>query len=293
MDDLLTPVSTTYRRPRREEGSRFADIGRLPASVVEASGADCPSQLTRLTSADDVIDALKAQPAYDDLVRILRFLTTPAGVSHSTPLQACDAKSASIVHLLVTEIIPSYWPLLSEGSSPLEPTDPASSSRGARHLTQCLQSLTGLNAVLTQTKALIQEQRVRRIGSKHPDIAPLDIFLEVLSSLLQGDGALREIWLASTCTLKGAALKKTQSHQLVSLVAGGRILSLAAEAQTLTLNQTVPGRAQWIGDGAEFSSWLARSAISWAKSTSENSELQVCEDFIQRGMSLGYSGMAN
>jgi telomere length regulation protein len=114
--------------------------------------------------------------------------------------------------------------------------------------------------------------------------------LDVLAAILHGDTALMTTWEASTSQLNNAALAKTQSHSLVTLVSGGRIPSLAAETFAIADLKNLPERARWVSDGAEFSRWVGRNIACWARSSPEEATLRVCSDFIQRGMSLGYFG---
>ena len=273
MDELLTPVSTTYLKPKKTN-----DDGFLLAEVSNSSEANKLSKPAQISSPDDVIEALKSQPDYDTLVKVLRFLT--AGTS-SFQLQAPGPKSAAIVHLLVTEITPNYWALLSEDS-----TDP-----DAGLLIQCLSSVTGINAVLTHIKALIHESKTGGEGSGRPDLTlNLGIFLDLLAAILSPELAIQKLWAASISKLADASMRKVQAQSLVTLMTGGRLLSLVAEAHSIAPRRGVQDRAAWLGDGVLFSKWIGRNVSSWAKLGPEDSELHICSELVQRGMSLGYSG---
>lgn len=143
------------------------------------------------------------------LIQILRFLTKAGSSPSSFSLSAPGPQSAAIVHLLVTDIVPNYWALLSEGSIEGDAAVQGSLSRDARLLLQCLASITGLNAILTHIKALLQESKLSAKESSRPDLViHVSIFLDLLVAILDGDKALRNIWTTSTSKVADNALKK-------------------------------------------------------------------------------------
>ncbi|KAM4054993.1 telomere length regulation protein [Hirsutella rhossiliensis] len=268
MDELLTPVSTTYLRSKRDAEPHLSET--RPSKQREESPA-----LSKVASADDALKVLKSQPGYDALIAALRYLT-----AHAFQLQLPTPQSASIVHVLVTDIAPNYWTLLRQGSAD-HGSCPASSHHVDLLLT-CLRSVSGLNAIVAHIKALIQESRLGNHEAKRPDITlNLDVFLDVLATLLAGDAAIRNLWTSSATKPPNAAMKK----QLVALLTNGRILSTAAEASAV-----VGTGSPWVADGAEYSKWIGRNLSSWAKTHFSDDENTFCFDVFQRSMSLGYPG---
>ena len=284
MDDLLTPVRTTYLKPRRDDG--------LLLPEAEASkGARTATPVPHVTSPDEALNVLKSQPDYDSLVAVLRYLTAPAASPTAFQLHAPSPKSAAIVHELVSEIIPNFWTLLQEANRDgLEPCSSAAPSDADLAL-QCLRSVAGLNAVVATIRALIHESR---LGAKKPNKPDpklnLGLFLNLLDGLLNGDDAIRTIWSASNASLPDATQKRLQSHQLVTMIASGRILSAAAEAADVLGRAETPISVHWIADGVEFSRWIGRNISSWARRQADESGLTFCAELLQRSMSLGYSG---
>lgn len=283
MDDLLTPISTTYLKSKKEDEPFFTEV--KPPRVVTKT-----AKPTRISSADDVVDLLRNQPGYDELVSALNFLTTPRG-SNTFHLQAPGPKSAAIVHLLVTEIVPNYWTLLLEGSAEDDAGVGSSRPRDAELLIRCLRSVTGINAIVAHARALTREWNTGNKDSRRPDLSlNLGIFLDLLAALLEGNESVRTIWTASTTHLSDVALKKAQSQTLLSLITSGRIVSVAAEALGVVGREDVRPATRWITEGVQFSKWAARNVASWAKHSPEEVELQCCFEVFQRGMSLGYAG---
>ncbi|KAK5990499.1 DNA replication checkpoint tel2-like protein [Cladobotryum mycophilum] len=284
MDELLTPISTTYLKSRKVDEPLLSEVSSTKR-VVEAP------RISQILSVDEALELLRNQPDYDSLILVLQYLTTDVQQSSDTfHLHVPGPKSAAIIHQLVTEIVPNYWTLLREGSENVDTSNNARKPDDATLLTQCLQSVAGLNAVLAHLKALIQEQKGGSKGPIRPDVAlHLSTFLDLLASLLRGNSSVQTIWIASTEKLTNAALKKTQSHTLLSLLTSGRILSTASEALALVGQDGVQGDARWVAEGVEFTKWIAQNINSWTKDSPGDAELQFCSDLFHRGMSLGYS----
>ncbi|KJK92195.1 hypothetical protein H633G_03956 [Metarhizium anisopliae BRIP 53284] len=276
MDELLTPVSTTYLR-KREDGEPL-----MATKTTELSN------LSKVLSADDALSVLKSQPDYDSLISALRFLTKEEASSEFN-IHVPSPKSAAIIHVLVSEIVPNYWTLLQQEYSIKEPASLASASADAVGLVSSLQNVAGINAVVGHIKALVQESKFATKHVKRPDInLHLDIFLDLLSVLLDGDDSIRRIWQSSTAGLADAVSRKVQSQTLLSLVTSGRIISVSAEASEIIAKEGNPIPGRWLVDGVEYSKWIGRNIATWAKVQLEAAELQTCFEVFQRSLSLGY-----
>ncbi|RFU77722.1 hypothetical protein TARUN_4501 [Trichoderma arundinaceum] len=279
MDELLTPVSTTYLKPRK-------DAKPLLSEVSSSKRVTEITKVSQIGSPDEVLELLRNQPDYDSLVQILKYLTKNTGQSDSFHVHVPGPKSAAIIHVLVTEIASNYWTLLKEGG---DNDGAGDDGEDARLFVRCLQSVAGLNAVLAHLKALIKEHTLGSKESKRPDLVlHVNIFLDLLATALDGDNAIRTLWIASTEKLSTQTLKKVQSQMLLSLLTSGRVLSTAAEAIEIVAPDYSRTNPIWLADGTKFSQWLAHNVITWAEVIKSESESQFCSDIFQRGMSLGY-----
>ncbi|KAM5355700.1 hypothetical protein ACJ41O_002346 [Fusarium nematophilum] len=246
MDDLLTPVSTTYLGLRKEP-ELF-----LPEGKTDSSREKLKS-FSSVSTADEALDALKSQPDYDTLVAVLQFLTKDTAASDGFFFHAPNPKSAAIVQILVSEIALNYWTLLLEGAIDNETQPQASQPQDADLFLRCLRSLTGLNAIITQIRALIRDSRLGGREEKRSDVSlNLGILLDLLASLLRGHGSIHEIWSSSTTGLSDVALQKTQSQKLTSLLTNGQIPSISAEALQVAGRESVRRETEWIADGLEI-----------------------------------------
>lgn len=284
MDELLTPVSTTYLKPRKEPEPFFTEIkSTKPVETSESSWS--------VTSADETLDALKSQPDYDTLLSALHFLAKQKPSSDGFNLQIPGPKSAAIVHLLVSDIAPNYWTLLLEGSADEDPQAEGPRSRDAELFLRCLRNVSGLNAIIAQTRALIQESRIGGKEAKRSDTSlNLATLVHLLAAVLDADDFVHTIWKSAVGGLSNAAMKKAQSQQLLSILTNGRIISIAAEAFVVIGRQQARPEIQWIADGVEYVKWIGRNITAWAKLSPAGDELRFCSDLFQRSTSLSYSG---
>ncbi|CAM1506656.1 Fc.00g062970.m01.CDS01 [Cosmosporella sp. VM-42] len=279
MDELLTPVSTTYLKARKDPEPVLTEVKSTKrAAKVEINKSH------GISSVGEALDALKNQPDYDTLISVLRFITN--GFS----IQAPGPKSATIVQLLVSEIAPNYWTLLLEGSVDEDAQADGSRSQDAELFLQCLQSITGLNAIVAQIRALIQESKLDAKDSKRPDLSlNLTTLLNLLAAVLDGDVLIRTIWKFSVEGVSNSAVKKAQTQQLISILTNGRIVSISSEASVVIGRQEVPFETKWIVDGVEYSKWMGQNITAWARLFPTEDELKFCADLFQRSMSLSYS----
>ncbi|CAJ0545770.1 Ff.00g092430.m01.CDS01 [Fusarium sp. VM40] len=283
MDDLLTPVSTTYLKPRNEPEPLFRE-------VKTASSQGEPRTPSVISTADDAVDALKNQPDYDSLISVLQFLSSHRTASDGFSFSAPSPKNASIIHLLVTEIAPNYWTLLLEGAVDEATHYNTALPSDADLFICCLRSLTGLNAVITQIRALIQEARLGGKEERRTDLSlNLGILLSVLSSILVTDGSIPAIWSGSTRSIANASLQRVQSQKLSSILTNGQIVSTSAEAMEIIGRDKVRDDTQWVGDGLPYSTWMGNAIVAWVTSSPEADAMSFSSELFQRALSLQHS----
>ncbi|KAF6811092.1 telomere length regulation protein [Colletotrichum sojae] len=276
MDDFLTPVSTTYLKAK-------PDTSLLQESNPRTArdGAN---------SVGDALETLKTQPDYDTLIAVLGSLDcgriSASGFNISEP----SPEAAQIVQCLVSEIVPNYWPLLKEedvssGVHELgRPTD-------LELLLRCLRNVTGLNATIARLKALIQESKPTAKEVKRPGLAlNLNVLLEVTSAVLGKDEHLATLWRASSAALNVPAKKRPMTQEFIALVSGGRLLSVAAEADAIANPERASRGSVWTADGQQYSKWLGRSISHWVKNDVPVDEVKLCAEVFTRALRLGYAG---
>ncbi|QGI59034.1 hypothetical protein CEK27_001159 [Fusarium fujikuroi] len=283
MDNLLTPVSTTYLKPRNEPEPLFTEV--KPASTQKK-----PPSISDRSTADEIIDALKSQPDYDTLISILNFLNNPKSASSNFSFSTPSPKSASIIHLLVSEIASNYWTLLLEGDIEDDTKGKTELPRDADLFIGCLRSLTGLNAVITQLRVLIQESRLGGKEERRADLSiNAGILLSILSSIIGSAQSISTIWSTSIKGISSVALQRVQCQKLVSILSNGQIVSIAAEALEVMGRGKVDDGVHWIADGLKYSTWVGNAIVSWVHSSPEPDGMAFACELFQKSLSLHHS----
>ena len=221
----------------------------------------------------------------------LRFLSDCAGFSILSP----SPLASQLVHVLVSEIVPNYWNVLQGGKkSKAAKPGPPSKSPELELLLSCLRSVPGINSVLLSLKRHIQQSRESKKavgGTNFQEL--LSILLQLLQALLDGSQTVETIWRSIYEDSSPRSKQKTIWNEFLSLVGGGKILSIAAEAEDVVneLSKKI-GEKHWVADGSLFSSWLARNLSQWIKKLPAGSEdgSKCCGELLSKSFRLGHTG---
>lgn len=151
-------------------------------------------------------------------------------------------------------------------------------------LSQCLRSVTGLGGIVARLRFLVKDAE-SQLGVK----GQVEELLDLLQGIMGVEEFVHGIWASgegTTGVRRGIVWK-----EFVTLVGGGKVLSVAAEAESVLGRG---GRERWVGDGKKFTAWLGRE-ISKAGSKIEvaegGGEWKALAMLLSRAFSLGYSGL--
>lgn len=272
MDELLSPVSRTYYKGSEQP---------LLQEVTDTQRQTPAPSTTDASSADDIIQILSNQPDYDAVISTLRLLARDSQRLKDFNIASSGPQAAKIIQILVSEITPNYWALLKESSTENDHQD-------VGLLLDALRNLAGVNALLLRIRQYIQDKNGQSSEVQRPDTAlDLIICLEVLGAILDGDDRISGIWRAMSNGVDPVK-QRILSKELVTVLGGGRVISLSAEAAGLVPRK---GQAQsfWTADGAEYSKWLTRNIIAWSKQEDGAVQSQLLANLLSKSMSLGYS----
>jgi telomere length regulation protein len=193
--------------------------------------------------------------------------------------------------LLVSEIASNYWTLLLEGNIEDDAKGKTELPRDADLFLGCLRSLTGLNAVITQLRVLIQESRLGGKEEKRVDLSiNAGILLSILSSIIGSARSIPTMWSSSTKGISNAALQRVQCQKLASILTNGQIVSIAAEALEVMGRDQVDDGVHWIADGLRYSRWVGNAIVSWVHSSPEPDGMTFACELFQKSLSLHHSG---
>ncbi|KAI2463615.1 telomere length regulation protein-domain-containing protein [Annulohypoxylon bovei var. microspora] len=274
MEELLTPVSQTYRKPIQND--ELLEISK-PAKPIRSVEVEF-----RSSSPEEALEALKSQPGYDSLISILKYLQKGIQGNHAFDIRTPTPQGAQIIHILVTEIVPNYWTVLRDAST--------GQSKGDIHLLlSSLQSITGINAVLAFLRALLKEAKLDPKSLKDSHVSfNLSFVLELLSKLINTDDDLKHLW-DNISSLDNQAQVRPMRQELISLFTSGRIVSLSAEAEDICRQIGQLKDDIWVSNTKLYTDWIARNVVKWVRSGVSKDDLKLCAEISTRTLRLGNS----
>ncbi|KAK4144931.1 telomere length regulation protein-domain-containing protein [Dichotomopilus funicola] len=285
MDELLRPAGVIRTHKKEAETDFFLREPTATASPSNPGTRSDTRQHKAPTTPEEALEILKDEPDYDSLIFVLTFLSqrkTPS-IKSPTPL------SAQLIQVLVSEIVPNYWAILIEDGHQSQKTKKS----GLNPLLFCLSSITGVNAILVRLRALTQEAKGSNQPTqlKRPDVSlNLGILLDLLGRVLQPDNWLLEAYRVAVAGGEAPAKVRPRVQEIVSTVGGGRIVSLAAEAEDVLKNDSAGRNTDgvWLADSKQFTQWLGRNIVSLLRSDTGTDEKKFASDVFGKALRLGH-----
>lgn len=278
MPDLLTPLQTRVRTK--------ADHTEDQLVPVETQEPEEP--VFAIKNLEHALEALRSKPNYETLSRALRWLSRIARGADDFNIKKPGPKAAQIIFTLINDIIPDYWESLSREGG-----------KNTSLLIQCLTSVAAIGAITSRLRLLLGQlkdvQKPARVTNASK-IHPLEILLSVLETVLAREDFLAAIWHdIEGCGLPSSQ-KSLQWKEVVSLVASGKVLSIASELN-LALGELSPSieAGSWVGDGSQYAAWLGgRMRFMVQTLKDDNVEGQkALSQLLSKGLTLGYTGEPN
>ena len=281
MEALLTPIQT-----RNKWGHDNDEAQLLPVMTKR----DQPEKTKiPLNSPEDALDILKSKPDHQELERVLRWLKSTVGHHEGFNIKVPGPKASEIIYILIGNITPIYW--VTEHDSTV-----SDQSRSNNLLVYCLSSVAGLGAIVSRLRLLLSQLKAPRGQSNVSGIRktqPVEILLDLLEAVLGNDGFVLSIWDDIKTWILQPPQKLLQWKEFISLVASGKLLSIASEA-TATLNnlELSVGAASWVGDGHHYAAWLGSNVqhMLGASAAGDLEGPKMLSQLLRKAFTLGYTG---
>ena len=280
MAELLTAVRTR----RLSSSEAVLDPGRKPGAT--------PRDDMSIRSTEDATEVLLSKPDLNTLTTCLRWLTKNAVNKSQFSISVPGPKAARIINIIVTETIPNFWPLLQTEDHP-------ENTKRRRLLLGCLANVAGMGAIVIQLR--FQITAFKDLGEKNNEgvtrstiLQSIQDLLDVLGSLIERDDFTDRTWTDISQSIERPAQRRMIWKELVSLLAYGKLLSTAAEANTICNDLSVDVRKDsWVGNGSVFSAWLGRNIQYMVlHQTRNNSErIEATTLLFSKALTLGYTGI--
>lgn len=279
MENLLTPLQTKSKPGIKE------DLLTISASHSQRT----KRKTSPIDSPEDALTVLRSKPDLGLLVEVLRWLTIDSRQDHDFTVKRPSPKAAQIIFALVNITVSDYWQILNlKGAN--------GHARERHMLILCLRSVSGIGAVISRLRLLISQfkdsesQKIIPIAAK---AQPMYDLIEVLEQILHGEDFIMSIWEDINDCIQMSSLRSLQWKELLSLIASGKLLSIASEA-SFVLNDTdlsVKDKS-WAADGGAFSTWLGGNIQFMNKGLpSDDVEgRRALSQLLSKALNLGYKG---
>ncbi|RKF62375.1 DNA replication checkpoint protein tel2 [Erysiphe neolycopersici] len=273
MEEHLTQVRT-YKRTENEQN----ELSKLSSKKLKT--------LNSITTAKEALHILQNEPNYQDLVFILNYISqqdSDINIYSPSPL------SAQLVHILVSQIVPSFWNILSG----LDNQCGSKSTTDSRLLISCLQNVASLNSIILHIKIYIQSSNISNNATAQSPSVPeyLKIYLDLLGTLLNGNDLIERIWKNYFGNLKNSLELTRLWKEILMIFGSGVITGTCAEAEDLlhSLNKNYDHK-YWFTNGRHYSCWFSRSIVCWVKKSliPSDVDLKCCAELLGKALSLGY-----
>lgn len=190
---------------------------------------------------------------------------------------------------MVTTTIPDHWDSLKVKSKDAKSRD--AKIRSA--LLRCLSSVAGVSALVAQLRTLIA---AARSSSQHAEGSSHHLqirdSLAILSALLKPNDFLLRLYADISSLYDNATKVQVAWKELTSLLASGKVLSIAAEALTIDKESSGSPSTSWVGEGHSYASWLSQNICYMVSKIHLNDQgaWKAVASLTRRAFSLGYTG---
>jgi telomere length regulation protein len=284
MNEILTAVRTTRHEPTL---SVSTDVERHTKQTANVS-----TNISEPASPEDLLAILKSHPSEEQLQEILSILD-PANKKKTNlgfDIRLPGPTSAQFLQTLVNTTIPDHWSSLTQQGAREQDGHVA---RTRSLLLRCFCSIAGVSALVANLRTLVtairsSPERVKDPGRRLTvrDTASL------LSALLKPKDFVYRLYDDISSLYDTTSKRQVTWRELCALLAGGRLLSTAAEGLSCIREGTDLASISWIGDGAKYACWLGKNLgylVNHGQSRDEEYQKSTAL-IIGRALSLGYTG---
>lgn len=254
-----------------------------PHLVARGSNQKQDTDQTQIiNSPESAIEALKSKPDFDLLTRVLSWLDPATNANDKFNIKVPGPKATQIIFTLAADIVPDYWNVFK---------DPIY-IKHVRSLKRCIRSASGIRAVLGRLRLFLDECQSENFDKKR-NLQVIEGLLELLEGLLKGDRVIHGLWADVSALIPNFSQQVLLWKETISLLAGGGLLSIAAEAnQILRESSSDIKDGSWLGDGTKYSTWLGRNAMHMLMSSKidDAESSKASAQLIGKALTLGYIG---
>ena len=278
MRDFLTPLQT---RSKSELNDAKGQAPPIRSEKYPPGKHTSPLKLP-----EDVLEALNSKPDRHTLIKALRWLDSNAAADGFN-IKKPAPQASQIIYVLVNDIIPSYW---------VVSNDDKKNSEEKILLGRCLCSIAGIGAIFSHLRLLLDELKANQSAPPISGVSrtqPIGNLLGIAEIIVGEIDFLASVWNDICAFNLSPSQKSVQWKELVSLLASGKLLSLAGES-SVTINKlsSTVTSGGWIGDGAQYAAWLGRNVLYMTKTLPKDDVegRKAISQIVRKALTLGYIG---
>ena len=283
MEGLLTQLTPTP--------SKLVPALHEHLTPVDYSNLNHDGQELICNRPEDVLIVLHSQPDLKSLTKCLKWLTSNITSLNEFDVRLPGAEAAKIINVLVNDIIPHYWHVWIGSESD-------SYKRQRKLLLRCLTSIASIGALVIRLRSFNPETGEAQAAIKTnleqtPTAQLTGDLVNFLEALLEKDNVIDSIWTTNNIDPIISTRKAILWKELVSLLAGGRLLSVVAEAQDRHRStDSIDKQSSWLGSGQLYSAWLGRNILFMIINGKDNftRKHKDAARLLSKALTLGYSG---
>ncbi|KAL8714808.1 MAG: hypothetical protein Q9220_001321 [cf. Caloplaca sp. 1 TL-2023] len=275
MAELLVPLSTT-KISHTNDGRDISSIDK----TLEPSHQD-------IQSADHVLNILKSQPRQEALLNVLIWLRRSKGNIEGFNIHGQTPQASQIIHSLVNDVLSHHWRTIRDDWRP-----------NACAMQVAIRSLhanvVGISIVVARLSDLLQ--RSRNPGEtlhthRHEEAAHIADTLSLLDFVLYPTDTFFDIWTLLHFVPINPVRASLLWKELVPLLGGGRVLSVASEANDLVSKSEVhEGKHTWLSDNSKYCYWVGRNLDHMCIHLRDGGDTvqKAWAQMLERALSIGH-----
>lgn len=270
MDELITPVKSVYLGSNAE---KIAKDHVKPPSTLQ------------IASVEDVVAILNSKPDVQLLGDVLQWLHSKSR-HPSARVDNFRIRDGEIKFSFLDKITNDFWPLLRDSTDPEH-------KKIRMLLLSYFSNVAGVASLASFLRLALHT--LKSNSNKDERKAPLHtltVALTFTAQLLKPESSIYRHWEKLQASSLNALQKLLAWKDYTSILASGRVLSLAAEAQRLN-SELVLGSLEdiWVADGKQYSKWLGHT-LSFMLSDidlSNKDAWDALKIMFSKALTLGYS----
>ena len=275
METLLTPAKSSTLAARDNE-----DL-LVPASSGSKGGCD-----TELKALEDAVTVLKSEPSLETLNNTLCWLESHFVKDDVSNVKVPGSKPAQVVFVLINCILPTYWTVLNDARDPTH-------VKVRNTLIRCLSTVTGIGATVNRLHVLLRNRQTPTRPKQDGEAGELAVLNSFLQKLLKRTAFIHDLWHDLISFVSASSKRLLLWKEAVSLIAAGKILSLAAQADDFIKDSTsVVHEGSWLADGQRYAVWLG-SNIEYMMRHVDVANMEsrkAISQLLSKALVLGYTG---